>query len=314
MHLLAFTRTFAALGAAATLLAFAPHAAAQGTVNALCSTDAGWCEAAAAAFTRETGIKVLQAHKGTGEIGAQLRAEAANPKTDIWWGGTGDPFLQGGRAGPARALPPGLHQRPARLGRAPVRAVAEHGRRLLHQRDGLRLQHRAAEEKEAARAALLGRPREARLQGRDRDLAPGHQRHGLHHHRGPGAADGRGGRLRLPEEAASQRHQLHAQRPGPGAQRRQGRGRGRRELHLRLRALAPRRLSGQDRRALRGHGLRDRRHRAGEGRAQQGEREALLRLAHESRGPVHRRQGRQPAVAGQQDLQARSAHSPRWTA
>ena len=84
---------------ACTALLGASNAAAQGTVNALCSTDAGWCEAAAAAFTRETGIKVLQAHKGTGEIGAQLRAEAANPKTDIWWGGTGDPFLQAAEQG-----------------------------------------------------------------------------------------------------------------------------------------------------------------------------------------------------------------------
>ena len=84
---------------AAAALVAAPNAAAQGTVNALCSTDAGWCEAAAAAFTRETGIRVLQAHKGTGEIGAQLRAEAANPKTDIWWGGTGDPFLQAAEQG-----------------------------------------------------------------------------------------------------------------------------------------------------------------------------------------------------------------------
>ena len=71
----------------------------SGTVNALCSTDSSWCEMAAAEFTRETGIKVLQAHKGTGEIGAQLRAEAANPKTDIWWGGTGDPFLQAAEQG-----------------------------------------------------------------------------------------------------------------------------------------------------------------------------------------------------------------------
>ncbi|HVK33229.1 MAG TPA: ABC transporter substrate-binding protein, partial [Burkholderiaceae bacterium] len=82
-----------------TLLLGASQAAAQGTVNALCSTDAGWCEAAATAFTRETGIKVQQAHKGTGEIGAQLRAEAANPKTDLWWGGTGDPFLQAAEQG-----------------------------------------------------------------------------------------------------------------------------------------------------------------------------------------------------------------------
>ncbi len=91
-------RTAAAL--AFTALAFgAGTAQAQGVVNALCSTDAPWCEAAAAEFTRTTGIKVNQAHKGTGEIGAQLRAEAQNPKTDIWWGGTGDPFLQAAEAG-----------------------------------------------------------------------------------------------------------------------------------------------------------------------------------------------------------------------
>ena len=47
-------------------------------VNALCSTDAPWCEAAAKEFTRKTGIKVNQAHKGTGEIAAQLRAVAKN--------------------------------------------------------------------------------------------------------------------------------------------------------------------------------------------------------------------------------------------
>jgi iron(III) transport system substrate-binding protein len=95
------TRNAAARAACAGAMAFffSSGAAAQGTVNALCSTDAGWCEAAAAAFTRETGIKVQQAHKGTGEIGAQLRAEAANPKTDIWWGGTGDPFLQAAEQG-----------------------------------------------------------------------------------------------------------------------------------------------------------------------------------------------------------------------
>src|SRR5688572_27794981 len=88
-----FTRSLPAL-AIAVLAATTGEAQAQGVVNALCSTDAPWCEAAAAAFTRQTGIKVNQAHKGTGEIGAQLRAEAQNPKTDIWWGGTGDPFLQ----------------------------------------------------------------------------------------------------------------------------------------------------------------------------------------------------------------------------
>jgi iron(III) transport system substrate-binding protein len=88
-----------ALAIAALSILFAAQAQAQGVVNALCSTDAGWCEAAAAEFSRATGIKVNQAHKGTGEIGAQLRAESANPKTDIWWGGTGDPFLQAAEQG-----------------------------------------------------------------------------------------------------------------------------------------------------------------------------------------------------------------------
>ena len=86
----------ALLAGAGSVFAQSP---AQGTVNAICSTDLSWCELAAQEFTRATGIKVLQSHKATGEAGAQIRAEAANPKTDIWWGGTGDPFLQAAEQG-----------------------------------------------------------------------------------------------------------------------------------------------------------------------------------------------------------------------
>ena len=50
-------------------------------------------------FQAATGIRVLQSHKATGEALAQIRAEAANPKTDLWWGGTGDPFLQAAEQG-----------------------------------------------------------------------------------------------------------------------------------------------------------------------------------------------------------------------
>ncbi len=102
-------KPFALRLVSACALAFAAAAPAQaqtGVVNALCSTDASWCEMAATEFTRATGIKVNQAHKGTGEIGAQLRAEAANPKTDIWWGGTGDPFLQAAEQGLLEAYRP----------------------------------------------------------------------------------------------------------------------------------------------------------------------------------------------------------------
>lgn len=71
----------------------------QNTVNAICSTDQAWCELAAQEYTRATGAKVLQTRKATGEALAQLRAEANNPKTDLWWGGTGDPFLQAAEVG-----------------------------------------------------------------------------------------------------------------------------------------------------------------------------------------------------------------------
>lgn len=76
------------------LLAAAAQAQAPATVSAICSTDQAWCELAAQEFTRATGIRVQQTRKPTGEALAQIRAEAANPKTDLWWGGTGDPYYQ----------------------------------------------------------------------------------------------------------------------------------------------------------------------------------------------------------------------------
>lgn len=94
------TRVLAGLRWSALLAGLAGSPAwAQGQVVALCSTDQGWCELAAREFTRSTGIKVLQVRKATGEALAQLKAESANPKTDLWWGGTGDPFLQAAEDG-----------------------------------------------------------------------------------------------------------------------------------------------------------------------------------------------------------------------
>ena len=81
------------------LLACRPAWGQAQQLTALCSTDQAWCELAAKEFQAQTGIKVLQVRKATGEALAQLRAEAANPKTDLWWGGTGDPFLQAAEIG-----------------------------------------------------------------------------------------------------------------------------------------------------------------------------------------------------------------------
>ena len=83
----------AALLIAATFCA-ADASAQQGQVNVICSVQADWCNMIQTVFAKSTGIKVNMALKGSGEALAQLMAEKANPKTDVWFGGTGDPHLQ----------------------------------------------------------------------------------------------------------------------------------------------------------------------------------------------------------------------------
>ena len=81
-------------------LAFvATPAIAQSQVNVICAMQAEWCNLAAVAFEKETGIKVAMTLKGSGEAFAQIAAERANPKLDVWFGGTGDPHLQAAEQG-----------------------------------------------------------------------------------------------------------------------------------------------------------------------------------------------------------------------
>ena len=77
-------------------LAFTSAVFAQqpGQVNVICSVQADWCNMIQTVFAKSTGIKVNMSLKGSGEALAQLIAEKANPKTDVWFGGTGDPHLQ----------------------------------------------------------------------------------------------------------------------------------------------------------------------------------------------------------------------------
>src|SRR5438093_10032353 len=78
----------------AALLMLPVGAAAQGSLNVYCSVQAEWCQGIATEFQRQTGIKVAISQKGSGETLAQVTAEAANPRGDVWFGGTGDPHLQ----------------------------------------------------------------------------------------------------------------------------------------------------------------------------------------------------------------------------
>ena len=87
------------LGGAAALFAFAAPARAQGTLTVYCTVQEEWCRPMVAAFEKTTGIKVLMTRKSSGEFYAQIKAEAANPRGDIWWGGTGDPHLQAAEEG-----------------------------------------------------------------------------------------------------------------------------------------------------------------------------------------------------------------------
>ncbi|MDV7272115.1 ABC transporter substrate-binding protein [Thioclava sp. A2] len=63
------------------------------TLNVVCSNEQAWCDLMAQNFEIDTGIDVAVVRKSTGETLAQIRAEAGNPKVDVWWGGTGDPHL-----------------------------------------------------------------------------------------------------------------------------------------------------------------------------------------------------------------------------
>ena len=89
--------------------------------------------------------------KSSGEIYAQIKAEAANPRGDIWWGGTGDPHLQAAEEG--LTLEYIVADELAELQDWAVRQweqSKEPHRRRLRGRARLRLQHRALQRRRSA--------------------------------------------------------------------------------------------------------------------------------------------------------------------
>ena len=77
-----------------TLVAASVGAHAADQINVICSVQADWCNMIQSTYGKATGVKINMTLKGSGEALAQLIAEKANPKTDVWFGGTGDPHLQ----------------------------------------------------------------------------------------------------------------------------------------------------------------------------------------------------------------------------
>src|SRR4030095_14557524 len=90
-------RVFTTVAAAIALLAALPAAA---QLNLYCSSpNTAWCQGMANGFEKATGIKVAVVQKATGEMLAQVKAERANPKGDVWWAGPGDAYLQAAEDG-----------------------------------------------------------------------------------------------------------------------------------------------------------------------------------------------------------------------
>ncbi|MBS3650004.1 ABC transporter substrate-binding protein [Pseudaminobacter sp. 19-2017] len=79
-------------GSALALASFGTAAADNLTLY--CAAEEAWCQQIKTDFEAKTGITVDMTRKSSGETYAQVRAEASNPKGDVWWGGTGDPHLQ----------------------------------------------------------------------------------------------------------------------------------------------------------------------------------------------------------------------------
>ncbi|AEV36754.1 Iron(III)-binding periplasmic protein [Pseudovibrio sp. FO-BEG1] len=83
-----------ALLGATLIVGAGASAASADELSMICSADNALCEKLAAKFEEKTGTDVSMIRLSSGEAYAKIRAEARNPQTDVWWGGTGDPHLQ----------------------------------------------------------------------------------------------------------------------------------------------------------------------------------------------------------------------------
>lgn len=75
-------------------------ATAAGSLNMICSADVVVCEQMTTLFSQShPDIRLSMVRLSAGEAYARIRSEARNPRTDIWWAGTGDPHMQAAEEG-----------------------------------------------------------------------------------------------------------------------------------------------------------------------------------------------------------------------
>ncbi|MGC0790951.1 ABC transporter permease subunit [Pantoea agglomerans] len=96
---------YSSLLAAVIVCPMMPFAAsAAGNLNMICSADVVVCEQMTTLFSQShPDIKLSMVRLSAGEAYARIRSEARNPRTDIWWAGTGDPHMQAAEEGLTQA-------------------------------------------------------------------------------------------------------------------------------------------------------------------------------------------------------------------
>ena len=68
-------------------------------LNVICSVQIEWCELVRKRTSRPRESAWRLIHRSSIEALALLMAERKNPRTDVWFGGTGDPHLQAAEQG-----------------------------------------------------------------------------------------------------------------------------------------------------------------------------------------------------------------------
>ena len=90
---------FAALAALVLGLASGSVQAQNRRLTVVCSVQLEWCELVKREYEKTSGIRMAMIHRSSIDALAMLLAERNNPRTDVWFGGTGDPHLQAAELG-----------------------------------------------------------------------------------------------------------------------------------------------------------------------------------------------------------------------
>ncbi len=64
-----------------------------GPLTVLCTPQEDWCQTMVTTFQEQTGIPTSYVRLSSGEALARIRAGAAAPEFDVWWGGPADGFV-----------------------------------------------------------------------------------------------------------------------------------------------------------------------------------------------------------------------------